>query len=66
MQIESPFITAEMKWAHIADIALMDEELKQFLFKKMTRKEKYFLTSCFIEFPILQKATLIKNLLPTY
>ena len=66
MQIESPFITAEMKWAHIADIALMDEELKQFLFKKMTRKEKYFLTSCFIEFPVLQKAALIKNLLPTY
>jgi hypothetical protein len=63
MQIDSPFITNEMKWGHIADIALMDVELKAFLFSKMTWKEKYFFTSCFLEFPILQKATLIKNLL---
>jgi hypothetical protein len=41
----------------------MDDELKAFIFKKITRKEKYFLTSCFLEFPVNEKARLIKRLL---
>lgn len=63
MQIENLFISNEMKWAYVIDIALMDDELKAFIFKKITRKEKYFLTSCFLEFPVNEKARLIKRLL---
>jgi hypothetical protein len=63
MQTESSFITSDMKWAHIIDIALMDKELKSFLLKKMSRKEKYFITSCFLEFPVEQKAAIAKQLL---
>lgn len=63
MQVENTFITSAMKWAYIFDVAIMDEELKAFLFKKLTRKEKYFLTSCFLEFPVEQKAEIVKRVL---
>lgn len=64
MQVDSPFITREMKQAHIMDIALFDDELKKFLFKELREKDKYFLNSCYLEFPIPQKAALIKRFLP--
>ncbi len=63
MQVDHGFITEDMKWAHIVDIALMDDQLKAFLLKKLTRKERYFLTSCYLEFPTAQKATLAKKIL---
>jgi len=61
MPIENTFITADMKWAYIIDVALMDNELKSFLFKKLTCKERYFLTSCYLEFPVAQKAAIAKK-----
>ncbi|MGG9963150.1 hypothetical protein [Ferruginibacter sp. SUN106] len=57
------FITADMKWAYIIDVALMDSELKTFLLKKLSRKERYFLTSCYLEFPIAKKAAIAKKIL---
>ena len=63
MQVENIFITDEMKWAHIFDVALMDEELKMFFLKKLNRRERYFLTSCFLEFPVEQKAAIVKRVL---
>ncbi len=65
MQTESPFITSDMKWAHIIDVALMDAALKPYLLKKLKRKERYFITSCFLEFPVEQKAALAKRVLST-
>ena len=62
MQIENNLITDEMKWAYIIDVALMDAALKTFLLKKLTLKERYFLTSCFLEFPLQQKAALVKRI----
>ena len=63
MKIESPYITGDMKWAYVIDIALMDAALKTFLLNKLHRKERYFITSCFLEFPLEQKATIAKRLL---
>lgn len=63
MHIESSLISEEMKWAFIADIALLDPELKHYLLKKITRKERYHLLSCYLEFPIVQKAALVKRIL---
>jgi len=63
MAIDNIFISEDMKWAHIIDVALMDAELKTYVLKKLSRKEKYFLTSCFIEFPVAQKAALAKKIL---
>ena len=62
LQIDHPFISDDMKWTHIIDVALMDEALKTFLFKKLSRREKYFLTSCFLEFPVERKATIARKL----
>jgi len=64
MQVDHSFITHEMKLAHIMDIALFDDGLKKFLFKNLSEKEKYFLNSCYLEFPIPQKAALIQRFLP--
>ncbi len=58
---DHPFITANMQWAHLIDIALMDEQLKQDLFKSCSKKERYFLKSCFIEFPVDSKAAVAKG-----
>jgi hypothetical protein len=62
MQKNDDFITEEMQWAHIIDIVLMDEELKAYLFAKITKKQKYFLTSCYIEYSIIEKATIAQHL----
>jgi hypothetical protein len=63
MQIESDIITSDMKWAHVIDVALMDTELRQFIFKKINKRERYFLTSCYLEYPLLQKARLAKKIM---
>lgn len=63
MIVDYPFISDDMKWAHVIDIALMDEQLRAYLFKKMTRKEKYLITSCYVEYPVKEKASLIKRIL---
>jgi hypothetical protein len=63
VKVENTFISDDMKWAYIIDVALMDNELKRYFQKKLTRKEYYFLTSCFIEFPVKQKARIAKRLL---
>ena len=63
MAAEHHLITEDMQWAHIFDIALMDEQLKLWLFKKLSFKQKYLLTSCFIEFPLKQKAAWVKEVL---
>ena len=39
-QIESVFITEDMKWAHIIDVALMDDEIKKFLLKKLQVQQR--------------------------
>lgn len=65
LKIESPLITEEMKWAFMTDIALLDQELKNHIFKNITRKEKYLLLSCYLEFPIHHKAALSKRLFTT-
>jgi hypothetical protein len=63
MAVANTFITSDMQWAYIIDVALMDNELKTFLLKKLTRKERYFLTSCYLEFPVAQKAAIAKKIL---
>jgi hypothetical protein len=63
MQVDHHFISDDMKWAYIIDVALMDDQLKTFLLKKLSRRESYFLTSCYLEFPVEQKAVLIKRIL---
>ena len=62
LTIQHPLISEEMKWGHLADIMLMDDELKKHLEKKISKKDAYFLKSCFIEFPLQKKAGLIKML----
>jgi len=66
MQVDHHFINEDMKWAYMIDVALMDDELKTFLLQKLTRKERYFLTSCYLEFPIEQKAVLVKKMVSSY
>jgi hypothetical protein len=66
MQVNHPFITRDMKLAHIMDIALFDDGLKKFLFRELKEKEKYFLNSCYLEFPIAEKAALMQRFLPAY
>ena len=63
MASEHHLISEDMQWAHIFDIALMDEQLKVWLFKQLSFKQKYLLTSCFIEFPVQQKAVWVKEVL---
>jgi hypothetical protein len=63
MQISSPLITDAMKWAHIIDVALMDNELKRFIFKRINKTERYCLNSCYLEYPVEQKALLAKKIL---
>ena len=63
MAADHHLITEDMQWVHIFDIALMDEQLKLWLFKKLSFKQKYLLTSCFIEFPVKQKAAWVKEVL---
>lgn len=60
---EHHLITEDMQWAHIFDIALMDEQLKAWLFKQLSFSKKYLLASCFIEFPVQQKAAWVKDVL---
>jgi hypothetical protein len=62
MQIDNTLVTDDMKWAHITDIILMDAELKKFLYRNMSRKARYYLTSCYMEFPVQRKAILAKAL----
>lgn len=62
LKIDQHFITEQMKWSFMADIALLDQELKYYIFQKISRKEKYLLLSCYLEFPIKQKAELAKKL----
>jgi hypothetical protein len=61
MPVEHPLISGDMKWALGMDMALMDDELRNHLSKKITRKEKYFLTSCLVEFPVEKKAALARK-----
>lgn len=61
-KINHPLISNDMKWSHFIDLILMDKNLKEWLFKIITKKEKYFLTSCFLEFPISKKAALAKRI----
>ncbi|MGG9971978.1 hypothetical protein ACQ33O_09320 [Ferruginibacter sp. SUN002] len=63
MQADHQFISDDMKWAHIVDIALMDDQLRTFIFDKVTIKQKYFLKSCYLELPLREKATLSKAIL---
>ena len=65
MAVNSSLISTDMKWAYILDIALLDEDLKQYIFRIVSRKEKYCLTSCYLEFPVQQKAGISKRLLAT-
>jgi hypothetical protein len=60
---EHHLITEDMQWAHIFDIALMDEQLKAWLFKQLSFSKKYLLASCFIEFPVQQKSAWVKEVL---
>ncbi len=66
MQVNSPFITHEMKLAHIMDVSLFDEELKKYVLGNLTKKENYFLNSCYLEFPIRQKAALVQRILSLF
>ncbi|MEP6676104.1 MAG: hypothetical protein ABJA78_13160 [Ferruginibacter sp.] len=61
-KIDQYMLSEEMKWAHLIDIILMDAELKDHLFAKINRREKYMLTNCYVEFPIRQKSDLAKKL----
>lgn len=61
MQIDSTLISDDMKWSYMLDIILLDDILKNVLFKKLSKKEKYFLTSCYLEFPIIKKALLARQ-----
>lgn len=63
MAAEHPLLTDDMKWAHVFDVALMDTAVKNWLLKKMSWRQRYFLTSCFIEFPVQQKAAWVKAVL---
>ena len=62
MNINQHMISNDMKLAHIIDIALMNDTLKNYIFSKISHKEKYMLTNCYIEFPLNQKAALVKKL----
>ncbi len=62
MKLNHPLITDTMKWAFISDIILMDEELREYLYDKMGRRVKYYITSCFIEYPVERKARIAKQL----
>lgn len=61
-----PLITTEMKFAHAIDIVLFDDELSNLLHKENKFKETYFLKSCFVKFPLEQKAKYFIQLLNSY
>jgi len=63
MQVDVDVITTDMKLAHVVDTALLDEELKKHIFKAVTAREKYFLTSCYLQYPVKSKAALASKLL---
>lgn len=63
MQVDVGMITTDMKLAHIIDTALLDEQLKMHIFKTITAREKYFLTSCYLQFPVKAKAALAGKIL---
>ncbi|MBL0146022.1 MAG: hypothetical protein IPP48_09855 [Chitinophagaceae bacterium] len=58
-----PLISTEMKTSLVMDIMLMDAELKKYIQKKLGKKQNYFLTSSFLEFPLNKKAALAKQFL---
>lgn len=61
--IRNDLISEEMKTAYILDVALLDNNLRTFIFSKITRREKYLLVSNYIEFPLSQKAKLALKVL---
>lgn len=65
MQTDSPWISDDMKWGYLLDVILLDDELKSLLFKKISRRDKYFLTSCYLEFPLARKAMLARQFFNT-
>lgn len=60
--VQHELITEEMKLAWMTDIALMDEEVRTFIKKQAGKKEAYYLTSCFLENPLHNKAALFNTL----
>jgi len=66
MQIDTGIVSEEMKLAFIIDIALFDDELRQCLFDNITLREKYFLSCCYLEYPVKEKAALANKLLSLY
>lgn len=49
-------ITDTMKKNWALDIALMDGQVRKYIFNHISRKERYFLTSCFLEWDENEKA----------
>jgi hypothetical protein len=62
MRMQHTFISDDMKWAHIADIILMNVSLRTYLFKQISKRESYILKNCYIECPVQLKALLIKKI----
>lgn len=52
------FITESLKKSLCINVVLMHDDLKEYLYNKITFKEKYFLNSSFIELPLTFKCTL--------
>jgi hypothetical protein len=59
----STLITSGIKAAWIIDIALMDASLRSYIRKKISRKEWYRLTNCFLEYSVQNKAQLLQKIM---
>jgi hypothetical protein len=63
MQVDEGIIPLDIKLAYIIDIVLFDDELRASLFKLLTLREQYFLSGCYLEYPVHKKAAMAKKLL---
>jgi hypothetical protein len=60
--VQHELITAEMKQAWMMDVALMDAEIRSYILTHTTKRERYYLSSYFLENALKNKAALFNVL----
>lgn len=62
-EVEHAFISTEMKAAHVLDTAFMDKKIRDYIFDKISKREKYLLTNFYQECPLSFKAEILNRML---
>lgn len=61
-RVQHELVTEEMKQAWMMDVALMDTAVREYIQAHCTKKQAYYLKSCFLENPLRNKAALFNAL----